>query len=162
MHRPRLAECGVLTGECRYLIAASPYTIFTTRKCTPHLNQQAELQLPLPAALCTGDTGREAVVKRQSPSPVFKLRRVRRRSAKLIGMSSSTFAVRFVGFALALLACLSLLPTAGRAQEGALDKSEPKGITPDEIIQRFAAKEKEFKAARDNYTYRQEVKVQTI
>jgi hypothetical protein len=32
----------------------------------------------------------------------------------------------------------------------------------DQLIQRFAAKEKEFKQARDNYTYRQDVKVQTV
>jgi hypothetical protein len=48
------------------------------------------------------------------------------------------------------------------AQEGALDKSAPKGITSDEIIKRFAAKEKEFKEARDQYTYRQDVKVMTL
>jgi hypothetical protein len=47
-------------------------------------------------------------------------------------------------------------------QEGPLDPSQPKGITTDEIIQRFAAKEKEFKQARDQYTYRQDVKVQTV
>ena len=45
--------------------------------------------------------------------------------------------------------------------EGPLDKAQPTGTTPDQIIQRFAAKEKEFKAARDQYTYRQDVKVQT-
>jgi hypothetical protein len=48
------------------------------------------------------------------------------------------------------------------AQEGPLDPSRPNGITPDEIIRRFAAKETEFKAARDQYTYRQSVKVQTL
>jgi len=48
------------------------------------------------------------------------------------------------------------------AQEGPLDKSEPKGITVDDIIKRFAAKEKEFKEARDQYTYRQDVKVMTL
>lgn len=48
------------------------------------------------------------------------------------------------------------------AQEGPLSSAEPKGITVQEIIQRFAAKEKEFKQARDNYTYRQDVKVQTM
>ncbi len=47
------------------------------------------------------------------------------------------------------------------ADEGPLDKAEPKGITPDEIIQRFATKEKEFKEARDQYTYRQDVQVKT-
>jgi len=58
-----------------------------------------------------------------------------------------------------LLLCV-VLPFA-RAQEGPLDKSQPKDITPDEIIKRFAAKEKEFKEARDQYTYRQDVLVQT-
>ena len=52
-------------------------------------------------------------------------------------------------------------PEMARAQEGPLDKSEPKGITVDEIIKRFAAKEKEFKEARDQYTYRQDVSVKT-
>lgn len=51
---------------------------------------------------------------------------------------------------------------ASWAQEGPLDSSQPKNITPDQIIQRFAAKEKEFKEARDNYTYRQSVTVQTL
>lgn len=48
------------------------------------------------------------------------------------------------------------------AQEGALDKSEPKGITTDEIIHKFAAKEKEFKIAREQYTWRQDVKVNDL
>jgi hypothetical protein len=51
---------------------------------------------------------------------------------------------------------------AARAQEGPLDKSDPKGITGEEIIHRFAAKEKEFREARDQYTYRQDVKVMTL
>jgi hypothetical protein len=56
---------------------------------------------------------------------------------------------------------LSLPALAQDKGEGDLDSAQPKGITPEEVIQRFAAKEKEFKAARDQYTYRQEVKVQT-
>ncbi len=55
-----------------------------------------------------------------------------------------------------------VIPQAARAQEGPLDKSEPKGTTVDEIIKRFAAKEKQFKEARDQYTYRQDVKVMTL
>jgi len=55
-----------------------------------------------------------------------------------------------------------LLPNIACAQEGPLDKSEPKGITADEIIKRFSAKEKEFKEARDQYTFRQDVKVMTL
>jgi hypothetical protein len=61
---------------------------------------------------------------------------------------------------LALLTFALALPLL--AQEGPLNPTEPKNITADEIIQRFAAKEKEFKQARDNYTYRQDVKVQTL
>jgi len=55
-----------------------------------------------------------------------------------------------------------MIPQAARAQEGPLDKTEPKGITVEEIIKRFAAKEKEFREARDQYTYRQDVKVMTL
>ena len=48
------------------------------------------------------------------------------------------------------------------AQEGPLDPAQPKGITPEEIIKRFAAKETDFQQAREQYTYRQDVKVQTL
>jgi hypothetical protein len=47
------------------------------------------------------------------------------------------------------------------AQEGALISDPPKDTTPDEIIKRFAAKETEFAKARDQYTYRQDVVVET-
>ncbi len=65
---------------------------------------------------------------------------------------------------LSLVALLPIimLPQSARAQEGPLDKSEPKGISVEEIIKRFASKEKEFKEARDQYTYRQDVKVMTL
>ena len=46
--------------------------------------------------------------------------------------------------------------------EGPLDTAQPKGVTSEEIIQRFAAKEKEFKQALEMYGYRQTVKVQTL
>ncbi len=48
------------------------------------------------------------------------------------------------------------------AQEGPLENTPPKDITPEAIIQRFAAKEKEFKEARDQYTYRQDVRMMTV
>jgi hypothetical protein len=63
---------------------------------------------------------------------------------------------------LAGLAVCGLLLTAAVADEGPLETTQPKNITVDEIIQRFAAKEKEFKTARDQYTYRQSVKVQVL
>jgi hypothetical protein len=53
------------------------------------------------------------------------------------------------------------LTSPATAQEGALENAPPKGITPEEIITRFAAKEKLFKEAREHYTYRQDIKVQT-
>jgi hypothetical protein len=71
------------------------------------------------------------------------------------------FPSRLPRLILLFLLTSAMLPLA-RAQEGALDKSQPNGITPEEIVKRFAAKEKEFKQARDLYTYRQEVKVQTV
>ena len=73
---------------------------------------------------------------------------------------------RFNGVAAALLfaftcASICLSSPAALAQEGALDPAPPKGVTTDEIIRHFASKEKEFQTARDQYTYRQDVKVMT-
>jgi hypothetical protein len=63
-------------------------------------------------------------------------------------------------FTLFILAgALATLPAA--AQEGPLENTPPTGVTPEEIITRFAAKEKLFKEAREHYTYRQDIKVQT-
>ena len=61
-----------------------------------------------------------------------------------------------------LFATTLLLAGAGFAQEGPLNTEQPQGITPQQIIDKFAAKEKEFKAARDLYTFQQDVKVQTL
>jgi hypothetical protein len=63
---------------------------------------------------------------------------------------------------LSTVPCLALLVSAALADEGPLDPAPPKGVTPEELIQHFAAKEKEFREARDQYTYRQSVTVQTI
>jgi hypothetical protein len=46
--------------------------------------------------------------------------------------------------------------------EGPLNPAPPTGITPAEIISRFAEKEREFREALERYTYRQSVKVQTV
>jgi hypothetical protein len=45
---------------------------------------------------------------------------------------------------------------------GHLNSAQPSGITPAEIIQKFAAKEAAFKAARDRYGYTLDVLVQTL
>jgi hypothetical protein len=73
--------------------------------------------------------------------------------------------MKFMRIGLVVLVAVALCgPVSLRAfgDEGALDAAQPKGVTPDEIIQRFSAKEKEFKTALDQYGYRQSVKVQTI
>ena len=60
-----------------------------------------------------------------------------------------------------LIAAL-FLPALLTAYDSPINPAPPKGATPEEIIARFAAKEKEFKSARDHYTYRQDTKVQTL
>ncbi len=70
--------------------------------------------------------------------------------------------LRIVLLLLAAIALCGPLSLDAAAEEGPLDPAQPKGVTPEEIIRRFAAKEKEFQEARDQYTYRQSVKVQTV
>jgi hypothetical protein len=62
---------------------------------------------------------------------------------------------------LAVFVVCAFLAAPASAQEGPLENTAPKGVTADEIITHFAAKEKLFKEARDQYTYRQDIKVQT-
>lgn len=78
------------------------------------------------------------------------------------GMRDRTFAKCAVLF-------LALLPfSTVRAQgvcdqgNGPLNQAQPTGITPAEIIQKFAAKETTFKAARMRYGYTQDVTVQSL
>src|SRR5206468_3323852 len=58
-------------------------------------------------------------------------------------------------------AAILILACGAYSQEGQLSTAQPNGITSQQIIQKFAAKEKEFKEARVRYTFRQDVKVQT-
>jgi hypothetical protein len=64
------------------------------------------------------------------------------------------------------LAAVAIPDGAPSAQEptgfGPLDPSPPTGMTPQQIIEKFAARESEFNRARENYTFRQSVKVDTI
>jgi len=67
---------------------------------------------------------------------------------------------------LACTAAFLLVTGIASAQEiagfGPLDPAAPSGLTADQIIQRFAAREAEFSKARESYTFRQVVKVDTI
>jgi len=69
---------------------------------------------------------------------------------------SFCFSLSVVVLAVCAFSALPLL-----AQEGSLENVPPNGITPEEIITRFAAQEKLFKEAREHYTFRQDIKVQT-
>jgi len=69
--------------------------------------------------------------------------------------------LRFAVMLVALVASSGLFSGTAFADEGTLDPAPPKGITTEEIIRRFAAKETEFQQARDQYTYRQDVTVKT-
>jgi hypothetical protein len=67
-----------------------------------------------------------------------------------------------------LFACVLFLPLCAHADtdceegNGKLDPAQPQGITPQDIIQKFAAKEAIFKEARNHYTYTQEIIVQEL
>jgi hypothetical protein len=79
------------------------------------------------------------------------------------GVSLAFFQSSLSGAGLvAILLLAAMVPLMVSAQEGPLDKSLPKGTTVEEIIKRFSIKEKEFKEARDQYTFRQDVKVMTL
>src|SRR6266571_4072427 len=69
--------------------------------------------------------------------------------------------MKLIRIALPLIAAVVALAPLALSQEGPLVPDPPKGITSAEIIQKFAAKEKEFREARDQYTFRQDVRVLT-
>jgi hypothetical protein len=72
------------------------------------------------------------------------------------------------GFAWVLMVVLSAMVTSAAAQtdcsegNGVLDTNPPKDMTAQELIQKFAAAETRVKEARNQYTYIQDVKVQTL
>lgn len=70
--------------------------------------------------------------------------------------------MKLISLAMPLFAAVLSLSAMAPAQEGPLSTDQPKGITPQQIIEKFAAKEAEFKEARDHYTYRQDIRVDTL
>jgi hypothetical protein len=63
---------------------------------------------------------------------------------------------------LGLLTFLCILPAQAQRGEGQIVSQPPSGITVDQIISKFAGKEKDFQAARAHYTYRQSNIIQTL
>lgn len=83
---------------------------------------------------------------------------------RLRALASPSMLPLLAGPLLAL--ALATAPHTAMAQEpagfGPLDPTPPANITPQEIITKFAARESVFNLARQNYTFRQTVKVDTI
>jgi hypothetical protein len=78
-------------------------------------------------------------------------------------VSRHPFGYCAVFFLASLLSSGSLLAQSVCDQgNGPLNSAQPSGITPVEIIQKFAAKETTFKAARDRYGYTLDVMIQTL
>ena len=69
---------------------------------------------------------------------------------------------------LVLISALLLMPAALLADTncdegtGPLNTAQPQGMTPQEIIQKFAAREEVFRQARNNYVYTQDITVQEL
>lgn len=61
-----------------------------------------------------------------------------------------------------LAAVCAMAQTDCSAGNGDLDTSPPKDITPEQIIQKFAAQETKVKEARTHYSFTQDVLVQTL
>ena len=64
--------------------------------------------------------------------------------------------------ALTLAASLHLAVAQGASGFGQLDTTPPAGLTVDQIITKFAARESEFAQAREDYVFRQSVKIDTL
>src|SRR5262249_15613398 len=69
--------------------------------------------------------------------------------------------------AMLLIALLAPLLSAAQSTDceegnGQLNPAQPNGMTTQQVIERFAAKEAVFKQARDNYTFTQDITVQTL
>src|SRR5882672_4466326 len=67
----------------------------------------------------------------------------------------------FVCFVLLAPAAL-LAQTNCEAGAGSLNPAQPQGVTAQEIIEKFAAREELFKQARNNYIYTQDITVQEL
>src|SRR5215467_9286276 len=72
------------------------------------------------------------------------------------------------GFWIVLLSLVLFMPVISFADtncedgNGQLNPAQPKGTTPEEIIQKLAAREEMFREARNHYTYTQDITVQEL
>jgi len=76
--------------------------------------------------------------------------------------NAKTFALRLVALTI-LLSPLALIAETNCEEGNApLNSAQPQGISVQDLIQKFAAKETIFKEARNHYTYTQSVSVETV
>jgi hypothetical protein len=164
MTNPTSAVPGTTSGDSKpFLFTATPVLI-------RHPNERQNCStLPSDLAERRGAGGRVAAVSNFVRRPWLCLWTLVRHVASNVSTPSSRhsdtlkvmnrlFCRFFVCLALVSCTLVGLVV----AQEGPLENTPPKDATPEEIIKHFAAKEKEFQQARDQYTYRQDVKVQTV
>ncbi|HET9838149.1 MAG TPA: hypothetical protein VFR84_07935 [Candidatus Angelobacter sp.] len=78
-------------------------------------------------------------------------------------MSFHESALRVILSSILLLAPATLrADTNCESGAGPLNPAQPQGMTAQQIIEQFAAKEELFREARNNYTYTQDITVQTL
>lgn len=78
-------------------------------------------------------------------------------------MSFHESALRVILSSILLLAPATLrADTNCESGAGPLNPAQPQGMTTQQIIEQFAAKEELFREARNNYTYTQDITVQTL
>ncbi len=76
-------------------------------------------------------------------------------------MSQIVFSRRLTSIAFSLMLIPVLVSIPARSQDGGIREEQPP-IAVEEIISQFASMESEFRLARGNYTYRQDVTVQEL
>ena len=76
--------------------------------------------------------------------------------------NAKTFALRLVALTVLLSPLALTAETNCEAGNGPLNSAQPQGISVQDLIQKFAAKEAIFKEARNHYTYTQSVSVETL
>ena len=82
-----------------------------------------------------------------------------RLNASLLVLCMSSLQVAGMLGSVAVAVQVAVAQDSSASGFGPLDPTAPKDITPQEIIARFGEREAEFAQARDNYTFRQSVKV---
>jgi len=79
---------------------------------------------------------------------------------RILPARSRPVLIQLLSFAAAC--SLFILPAQAQRGEGPLVKAQPNGISVQDIINRFAEKEKQFQIARERYTYKQSNIIQTL